>query len=302
MATPPTVPRTGCPDLGLLAAFVDGRLVGPERAAVVAHLADCDACRETVAEAAAIAAEQVATVTGGGAAVLPFPERARGRRRLPLAVGIVAALALVGAAMVFQGRRPDTDAVLAALGGSPEITTRLGAGWSDPLWSVTRGEGPRLPERARAFRLGARGADLELALRSGDATAARRLAAECAWLAGGVPLADPVAASYRDLDGRIGAGGLGTAELLDAAASAARLAREAVDPAIYDLGRWSESGRLLATAGSGLRVPKPPALPGDLPGDLRELVERAARPELGGGPDASVAAFSRLIAAGGDLR
>ncbi len=302
MATLPTAPRTGCPELGLLAAFAEGRLAGAERDTIVAHLADCDACRETIAEAAGLAAELAAPAAGSAAEVLPFPERTRRRRRPSAWIVLAAALGLVVAAALIQKRRPDTDATLVALGESAGVTAQLGAGWSDPLWSVTRGEGPVVSERARAFRLGARSADLELALRAGDAAAARRLAAESAWLVADVPLADPVAATYREIAARLAETNARPAALLDAAATGARLAREAVDPALHDLGRWSETARLLATAGSSARTPRPPELPADLPADLRELVERAARPELGGSGDASVAAFARLIQAGGDLR
>lgn len=41
-----------CPSLEDLAAFLDGRLSGDERARVIAHLADCPSCYEVFAEAA----------------------------------------------------------------------------------------------------------------------------------------------------------------------------------------------------------------------------------------------------------
>jgi hypothetical protein len=42
---------TGCPDAQRLAAYVDGTLTPGERDEVDAHLGDCEACREVVAEA-----------------------------------------------------------------------------------------------------------------------------------------------------------------------------------------------------------------------------------------------------------
>jgi hypothetical protein len=48
---------SGCLDAETLAAYIDGRLDAPSRAAVELHLADCDRCREVWVEADALASE-----------------------------------------------------------------------------------------------------------------------------------------------------------------------------------------------------------------------------------------------------
>ncbi|MCM2270679.1 MAG: hypothetical protein NDJ75_11300, partial [Thermoanaerobaculia bacterium] len=222
-----------------------------------------------------------------------------GRWRPALAAAAVLAL---GAAVLWLRSAPrDAAAVLAELGAEPQTLARLGAGWTEPLWSVTRGDGPVVSERARAFRLGARSADLDLALAAGDRDAARRLAAECAALVGDVPLADPVAHLYRELARRAGDAAAPLPPLATDAATAARLTREAVDPALWELGRWGEAGRLAAAAGA---PPGAPALPRDaaVPAELADPLRHAARPELDATPAQRAAAFAALVARGGDLR
>lgn len=54
-------PESGCPDPETLAAYIDDRLSAPDRAAVEAHLADCDACREVVVDTVATMPEVDAT-------------------------------------------------------------------------------------------------------------------------------------------------------------------------------------------------------------------------------------------------
>jgi anti-sigma factor RsiW len=299
-------PRLGCPELEALAAFADGRLAGGERAAVVAHLADCDACRELVAETLALAADERPTAAGeevaSGGDVVPFRKPKRAPRRRLLA-GVAAAAAVVVAALLWlRSSPPAAEVTLAALADEPRLLERLGADWAEPLWSVTRGDGPAVSDAARAFRLGVRSADLELALGAGDRRAARRFAAECALLLGDVPLADPAAHLYRELARRAGEPGEAVAALAADATTAARLAREAVEPQHGELGRWSETGRLAAAAGARVGLPALPALPAALPADAAALARAAARPELDAPPERRAAAFAELVARGGDLR
>jgi hypothetical protein len=301
MSRPPEVRLRppDCPALETLAAFVEAKLAGSDLAAVVAHLADCDACRETVVEASALFSEARPAAAGE---VLPFPER-RTRSHGRLLAGALAAallLALAGAFWLRTG--PTAERTLAALAGTPGLAERLGADWSEPLWSVTRGEGPRVSEEARAFRLGVRSAGLELALALGDRRAARRFAAESALLVGDVPLADPIAHLYRELARRTAEPDEDPAALAADAATAAQLAREAVDPALWELGRWSETGRLATASGAPLRLPRTPRLPDGIETELAELARRAARPELAAPPEARARDFARLVARGGDLR
>jgi hypothetical protein len=294
-------PRRGCPELELLAAFADGRLAGAERAAVVAHLADCEACREIVVETRALAERPFAAGAEARGEVVPFRRPARrGRGKAALVAAAAAAVAVAGA-LWFFGRPVEVGGLLAELGRDQAAVARLGGDWSEPLWSVTRGDGPVVSEKARAFRLGVRSACLELALAAGDRRAARRLAAESALLVGDVPLADPVAHLYREIARRAGEPGAALAPLAADASTAARLAREAVEAPLWELGRWSESGRLAAAAGVHAALPRPPLAP-EIPADLEALARRAARPDLDAPLAAQTEAFAELVARGGDLR
>jgi anti-sigma factor RsiW len=59
----PKVKQLGaCPDLNLIAAYVDGRLSQSERDAFHRHLASCDVCTELVAEVVAANEVDVAPV------------------------------------------------------------------------------------------------------------------------------------------------------------------------------------------------------------------------------------------------
>src|SRR5262249_15971818 len=62
-----------CPDPETLAAFLDGRLVEPERRTVEAHLAGCELCYETFRESARLlAAPPVSPVRRALFAALPL--------------------------------------------------------------------------------------------------------------------------------------------------------------------------------------------------------------------------------------
>lgn len=294
-------PRPGCPELETLAAFADGRLAGAERAAVVAHLADCEACREIVVETRALAERPLAAGEEARGEVVPFRRPARRGRGKTALVAAAAAVAAIAGALWFSARPGSVDGTLAAVGRDPQAVARLGGDWGEPLWSVTRGDGPVVSEKARAFRLGARSAGLDLALAAGDRRAARRLAAECALLVGDVPLADPVAHLYREIARRAGEPGAALGPLAADAATAARLAREAVEAPLWELGRWAEAGRLAAAAEVRAGLPGPPLAP-EIPADLEALARRAARPELDAPLAAQAAAFAELVARGGDLR
>ncbi len=301
--TIPHQPRTGCPELERLAAFVDGKLSGAERTELIAHLADCDACREIVAESAALRAE----LESGGAAARPaevvsFPRRSRGRARV---IGVAATILLAASASLLFDRfgRDQTAVALAALAADPTTNAALAEGWSEPHWSVMRGEGPVVSERARAFRLGARAAALQVALGAGDRVAARRLAAESALLLSDVPLADPVAHVYRTIAQQLAAEGAQTGGQVDEALLGAELAREAVDPDLWQLGRWAETGRLVGATGSGIAMPRPPRIAEEATGELEPVLQSLKRRSRRSNGQGELAAeFERLLATGGDLR
>jgi len=296
---PSATPRPGHPELETLAAFAEGRLVGSDRRSVVEHLADCDDCRELVAESAGLVVEVAAGDRTGHGEVVPFPDRQRRSSRWVWAAGFAAALFLAAAIAVTQRRGPTPDVTLTALADGGALT-ELGDGWSDPRWSVTRGEGSVVSNRARAFRLGARSADLDLALAGGKRQVARRLAAESALLLGELPLAEPIAVIYRQAVERLVSPDADLAATRGELATARRLTRDAVDTGLFDLGRWAETCRRTLAARSSTRLPSAPDLRHH-PAGLTELLLRAERPELGDDPARRLALFEQLLAAGGDL-
>jgi tetratricopeptide (TPR) repeat protein len=127
---------TACPSEQQLAAYVDGRLGAAERAAVQQHLADCDDCREAVAEAVRLRRES------GGGTVLPF-----WRRRSVQTVG-GGVLALAAALILVVQLRPELnpfrrqtpyEELVAAVGTNRTVEGRLSGGCGfGPLRSPTR--------------------------------------------------------------------------------------------------------------------------------------------------------------------
>jgi hypothetical protein len=289
-----SAPRPGCPDLELLAAFVERRLAVPERDLVVEHLADCDGCREVVAESAAL----LATMAGeaGGERVRPHPSR-RAVRRWALA-GVAAAL-VAAAIGLFVLLRPSPDRLLARLVASG-ATSELAADWGDPRWPVMRGDEPGTDDLAHAFRLGVRSVDLELALATGDLVLAERFAREAEASLAALPFADVVARRLGELATRIGGGG-SAGSLAEEARRALDEARGYVDPSLYDLGRWAETGRLAASLGRPVRQGSPPELAGGAR-RLADAVAGAAAASSAADPTATARAFDRLIAEAGRLR
>ena len=70
----PKVEQLGpCPDLSLIAAYVDGRLTDSERDSLHRHLALCDLCTELVTEVVAANAMDVAPVAAPRVAAAPEP-------------------------------------------------------------------------------------------------------------------------------------------------------------------------------------------------------------------------------------
>jgi tetratricopeptide (TPR) repeat protein len=119
-----------CPDPADLAAFVDRKLTGDARAAMEAHLADCDDCREVYAEALRLEPR---------ASVLPF------RRRVWAAGGGI--LALAASLLIVAQVRPDWlrfgptpyEELVAAVGTNRTVEGRLTGGFEyGPLRSPTR--------------------------------------------------------------------------------------------------------------------------------------------------------------------
>lgn len=292
MTNPPhTAPPGVCPEVELLAAFADGRLEGEEKARLIEHLANCEDCRELVAESLAAARE----IDQQGVS-LPFPRPSQRRSHLRWLVAAGVAVALVG---LWWFRAPaSNERELMAL--AERGLDRLPASWSEARWSIARAEAPLLSDRARAFRLGARSVDLEVAAAGADTKEVRRLAGECSALLGPVPFAEPAAAHFREMVRGSDTAPLALAAKPGQVIDAVRSAREAVDSSLFDLGRWAETERLLAVAGVRRHLDRPPVVENPAPELETALAEvRAVLYEAD--PAIRAETLERLVARGGDL-
>ena len=167
-------------DLELLAAFVDGRLSGEERARAVKMLADSDEALELFANT--LREQQTSDVK-----VVPITSARRWRQwKVVLPVAAAAALAVV---MVPRMSGPGKAG---ALGESSTrwssrriraLPVGLREGWELRGWTVNRGRRANAgnvwragsaAESRLAFRLGVRTVDLQVALRRGDTALAGR--------------------------------------------------------------------------------------------------------------------------------
>lgn len=245
-----------------IAALLDGTLSTAERTRVLAALARSDESYEDFLEASALVrALEDEGGRGEPGEPLPGPRPGAGsgagrgarrwRRGLLTAVPLLAAAGI--AAIVLPDRlgragAPDVVQVVgdaAAPGDAGDMSSRFGPGWEQPGWSVVRGADDPLSREARAFRLGGRLAQLDLARRARDTAAVRAAAATLARLAAQVDGGAPVAAQVEAV------GTSPTAAAADASlpAVASALRDLSAAPAWFDLGAWSEAARLAARAG-----------------------------------------------------
>ena len=300
MRSPEVSDRSGCPELEVLAAFVEGHLDGAEQETVLEHLDRCDACREVVAESRALLSE-VGLAPGGTAEAISLAEvRERGSRKWIWSLAAAFAFVSAGLGYFLSTKTPNIDSVMAGI-ARDEGVTRLPADWTDPRWPVMRGAEPTFEARVLAFRLGVRQTDLTLAIALDDRKRIQVLAGESAVALASFPFAEEIAARYRDLATRAGDASAARSAFESAANLAAREAREVVDEQVLALGAWAEAERLLASARSSARGPAPPEF-SSLPSQWAEAA--AAALEAKGKPDfaAREAAFERLVAVAGDLQ
>jgi hypothetical protein len=235
-------------DLELIAALIDGRLQGEERARAIRLLADSDASLEVFANALrAQPADQPV--------VIPLRAR-RGpawRVAVPLAAAAVLAIAVIPAVMRLRSPEPSSSQLVAALVQNPRFTSSLGDDWPDRSWRVARGAvpspelSPGAREAALAFRLGVRAIDLRVAMTTANLPAARQLATEMVQQLGDVRFADSLVATYRSLAGDLETDPPGQA--LDRAARAERDLGAFLDSPSFVLGRWAGAAELAARAG-----------------------------------------------------
>lgn len=240
--------RTECPPIEEIAALLDGRLEGHEREQVVEHIGQCEACYEVFTETLRFQEEEAEK-----GKVIEHP--AARRRFVWSAASAVAAaaLALIVAVPMWLGMQIEVGSIDVG-----RLADRLAAGteaavletnaYSGDGWSRTRGFGSGLNETQRAFRLGVRTVDLDIALRAGDRQRAERLVQELYDMASDLPLAEMILVSYDDLLERL-QGGETPESLTERSAAAASLTADAATEPYYSLGQWAEAGLLASSAG-----------------------------------------------------
>ena len=236
-----------------LAAFLEGGLAPAERERVMRALAESPDAYADFLEAAAVAREldpqsSVAAVEIGASAkpkgtpVVPIAAKRRGTRWYVAPALIAAGIAAVvvvrlnndGAGVRSVALAPSIQLVRP---GSGSVAATLGDGWDQPRWSVVRGGESGVGDAARAFRAGARYAELEVAAQAGDAAAVARASESLARTAETVDAGAPVAAQLRAF-----AGDSARTRVADQLRSLLGAVNE------FDAGVWTESARLALLA------------------------------------------------------
>lgn len=231
-----------------LAALLDGTLTGNERARVVELLARSDEAYADLLETAELR-DELSAGHGGAAPARdtgPFDGvRRRWRRRGVLVA--VPALAAAAALLMIRGSGPPADGGFAAADAvaGPGPRPALASGWSYPDRTAVRGTSGLAGERARAFDLGAHGADLDIAAAAGDTLALRGAAAILARLTENVPTGRTVALRLEN----VATAGAPTLSGAERSLLLADLRSLAADTAWFDIGRWGEAARVAAQVG-----------------------------------------------------
>lgn len=241
------------PDPEVLAAFIDGRLRGDERRAVVEHLDRCADCYEAFAETVRFQGEDEPR----GEVVRP--PRFAGRPWLWVAAAAAVVLVAILALPILRmsPERPvvtspdGMELLLSSTALAREIETGESPGATaaiQPGWPEGFGFGGGLDRETAAFRVGVRLVDLRVALRDGDLETARELVPELTGALGAAGVAT-------DLDGQIEAAreaaDAGDADALGRAVGSIEAAAEGLlDPFSLAFGKWAEAGHLAAAAGN----------------------------------------------------
>lgn len=234
-------------DLELIAAFIDGRLVGDDRARAMKLLADSSEALELYAEAAR---ERYGTPDS---TVVPITTGRRWRfRTLVIPIAVAAGLAIITVPVLRnRGASPVSAREYASeLGRDPRFVSELTAGWEQRAWPVSRGADQAVQasgsaaDSVVAFRLGVRSVDLQVALQQGDTVLARRMIGDILEMLNSLPLSAAVAQRYEELRSHLATDSRsGTA---DRAAEAERHLRERLASASFAFGQWISAAELAA--------------------------------------------------------
>jgi hypothetical protein len=237
-------------DLELIAALIDGRLSGEDRARAVKLLAESDDALEIFANTLRQKQETP------DVKVVPITTAPRWRQwKVMVPVAAAAVLAILPT-LISRG----PQAVLAseyamALAQDPHFASGLRSDWDQRPWTVTRGAETSLgatdarpvgspAESKLAFRLGVRSLDLQVALRRGDTALARRLTNEVLGNLNAVELAESVAAKYTEVRSRLATDGV--ARSIEQASEAEGELRELLRSPSFAYGQWVGAAELAA--------------------------------------------------------
>lgn len=250
-----------CPTPEDIAAFIDRRVSEAERVPLVRHFADCEDCREIIAETVRFQTEELAQHRAK-----PWPMAWR-------ALAIAASL-VIGFGVLFALLRKDHSPTLAN-----ELIPRVlakNAALSDEFFqdnSQLFSFSSALSFEQRSFRLGARVVDLEVASREDRRTLASKTLSELSALAGELPRQAEIEKAVVGGD---------TTSVDSWLRTCGQEWNQRFDPTYFRLGQWAEAGRLLTRTRqrSALENPRYAAvaeklLASGLPDEYLPVIDRA---------------------------
>lgn len=290
-----------------LAALLDGKLTAGEREEILAQLAASPDDLEVLADVDAAMASQPEPGTSTASPEKPISRGTPAWRRPPrewLAIAaVIAGLSVLPTVVSRYRARDDPSEFVRFLTSENRTFPR---GWDFAPWGATRSPGDVASLNALAWRVGARVADLQVAV-VGQDTSVAPLAEQVASLLSEVPAAGAAIDGYR----QVAANARGPRDRLTTSVrNARRSLRGVLDDELVVLGAWSEVARLAAAhrdagffaSSAGTRLLDDLAQRSDVPPTVASAGARA-RADIANPPrldwDALSQHLSELLAAAG---